>query len=112
MSKLTAITELINIKESLLAVSECEVAKQMIAKEFDPAECDKELSRWWSVFAADIHVGALWINGCREMVFQKWYFRPLESQMKSKMADRAEIGIYDIKLRHRWAFWYSKISEQ
>jgi len=42
MSKLTAITDLIEIKESSLAVSECEVARQMIAKEFNP-ECHKDL---------------------------------------------------------------------
>ena len=43
MSKLTAITALINTKESSLVVSECEVARQMIAKEFDP-ESHKDLS--------------------------------------------------------------------
>ena len=43
MSKLSAITDLINIKESSLAVSECEVARQMIAKDFDP-ESHKDLS--------------------------------------------------------------------
>ena len=43
MSKLTAITDLINIKESSLVVSECEVARRMIAKDFH-SESHKDLS--------------------------------------------------------------------
>jgi len=43
MSKLAAITDLIDIKESSLTVSECEVARELLAKEFDPTS-HKDLS--------------------------------------------------------------------
>ena len=43
ISKLTPITELIGIEESPLVASECDVARQLIAKQFDP-EYHKDLS--------------------------------------------------------------------
>ena len=42
MTELTAVTDLVSMKESSIVVSECEVAKQFLAKEFDP-ECHKDL---------------------------------------------------------------------
>jgi len=42
MTKLTAVTDLIGMKESSVVVSECKVAIQFLAKEFDP-QCHKDL---------------------------------------------------------------------